>query len=208
MHDELFDHDPTSNPKEIQDNLQTPFPHLPWVQHNAKITLYLPHIMTQPKQGYLSNDNNSWSFLAGRTKKGGTIPLPNFPLLIDSLIANKKVFKGWVNSTQAATARRIRMTSNLIANLIISRKVSAANLHNQQTPSSLLNHYKLHPNDKSIWDQAYEQEYQGLQDIDTWEYISETDYQNCKHIFGKLMPTMAISVIKKDENGKPVRCKY
>ena len=208
MHDELHDHDPNANPKDAQDNLQVPFPHLPWVQHKAKITLYLPHIMTRPKQGYLNHEDNTWSFIAGRTKKGRTIPLPNFPLLIDSLVANKKIFKGWVNSTQAATARRIRMTSNLIANLIISSKVSAANLHDQQTPSSLLNHYKLHPHDKVIWDKAYAQEYQGLQDIDTWEYISETDYQNCKHIFGKLMPTMAISVIKKDENGKPVRCKY
>jgi hypothetical protein len=73
---------------------------------------------------------------------------------------------------------------------------------------TLLKHHKLHPDDKKTWDEAYCQEYQGLVDIDTWEMISEEDYQNMKHIVGTLLPTMAISTIKYDGNGKPVRAKY
>ena len=148
MHKELLDHDPTANAQQIQDTLQFPFPHHPWMKYMAKTTLYLPQLMNRPKQGYLQHIDNNWTFIAGRTKKGGTIDLPNFSLSVDSMIANKKLYQGWVNSTLAVSVRRVRMTFNLIANLIISRKVSAANLHHKQTPSSLLNHYKLHPNDK------------------------------------------------------------
>ena len=207
MHEELCDHDPTANPQTLQNNQKCPFPHIPWVKHDAKITLFLPTIMKKPKQGFLSQDNDQWTFVAGRTRKGGTIELPNFPLLVDSLITNKKLFKGWINSTQATAARHVRMTSNVIAHQIIARKVSARNLHKLEAPT-LLNHCKLHPEDKETWDQSYAQEYNGLVDIDTWELISETDYQQCKHIFGNLMPTMALAVIKYDENGKPVRAKY
>ena len=45
-------------------------------------------------------------------------------------------------------------------------------------------------------------------DIDTWETMTEEDYQQSKHMFGKLMPTMAILTIKYDGDGKPDRAKY
>ena len=84
----------------------------------------------------------------------------------------------------------------------MSRKVTAKNLHKMEAPT-LLKHHKLHPDDKETWDEAYRQEYQGLVDIDTWEVISEEKYQNMKHILlGNLLPTMAISTIKYDGNGK------
>jgi hypothetical protein len=69
--------------------------------------------------------------------------------------------------------------------------------------TTLLKHHKLHPDDKQVWDHnAYCAEYEGLTNIDTWEEISEEDYENSKHIFGSLLPTMAISTIKYDGNGK------
>jgi hypothetical protein len=73
---------------------------------------------------------------------------------------------------------------------------------------TLLKHEKLHPNNKKIWDSAYLEEYKGLEDIDTWETISETEYQESKHLYKGVMPTMAIEVIKKDGEGRPVRAKY
>lgn len=76
-----------------------------------------------------------------------------------------------------------------------------------QAPT-LLKHYKLHPDDMKIWDAAYYEEYQGLVDINTWEEISEEDYNNSKHLFGNLMPTMAISTIKHDGDGNPTRAKH
>ena len=91
--------------------------------------------------------------------------------------------------------------------MIINRKVSAKNLNVLEAPT-LLKHYKLHPDDKKTWDESYQEEYQGLVDIDTWDVITEEDYQKAKHIYGNLLPTMAISVIKYDGNGKPDRAKY
>jgi deoxyuridine 5'-triphosphate nucleotidohydrolase len=206
--EEILDHDPSATPTDIPTS-NIPFPHLQWLQNGEKVTLFLPQLMKKPKQGKIYHDSqtNQWSFRPGRFGTNDPIGLPNFPHLVDSMIANKKLFKGWINSTRAITARRLRATSNLLSHLIINRKVSAANLHLLEAPT-LLKHYKLHPDDKITWDEAYRQEYEGLMDIDTWEVISEEEYNNMKHILGSLLPTMAISVIKHDGNGKPVRAKY
>ena len=203
--DEITDHDPNSNPSDF--NTSLPFPHLPWIQHDEKATLYLPHIMAKPKQGYLQYTNNSWTFIPGRNKNHEPIPLPQFETLADSMVNNKKLFKGWVQTARAISARRTKVTANCLAHLIIARKVSAKDLHKMEAPT-LLKHHKLHPEDKNTWDEAYRQEYQGLVDIDTWEVISEEKYINMKHILGNLLPTMAISTIKHDGNGKPTRAKY
>lgn len=112
-----------------------------------------------------------------------------------------------MNASTIIAARRIKATANLVAGLIVTKKVSAATLHDKTAPT-LLNHHKLHPTDKLIWDRSYDDEYDGLVNIDTWETITEEDYQRSKHMFGKLMPTMAISTIKYDGDGKPDRAKY
>jgi hypothetical protein len=62
-----------------------------------------------------------------------------------------------------------------------------------QAPT-LLKHHKLHPDDKSIWDEAYKSEYDGLKNIDTWELITEEEYKNMRHLYKGLMPTMAIAL--------------
>lgn len=206
--EEIKDHNPTANPTDAINN-SAPFPHLQWIKDGGKATLFLPQHMNKPKQGLLKYEKNTneWSFLPGRKGTSEPIPLPNFPTLVDSMVANKKIFKGWIQSARAITARRSRATSNLIANLIINRKVSAKNLHVLQAPT-LLKHHKLHPEDKKTWDAAYNEEYNGLVDIDTWEVISESEYNNMKHILGNLLPTMAISIIKHDGEGKPDRAKY
>ena len=142
--------------------------------------------MSKPKQGYLQQKDNEWTFIVGRGKKGGTIDSPKFDLLLTSMILNKKLFRGWKNTSNVVAARQARSTSNLIAHLIVSRKVSAANLHQLEAPT-LLSHYKLHPDDKKTWDASYAEEYNSLVDIDTWETITEEEYENCKHILGKVM---------------------
>jgi hypothetical protein len=87
-------------------------------------------------------------------------------------------------------------------------KISAVELQNHNEPS-LHEHYKLSPKDKQIWDEAYREEYFGLHDdTKTWEHISEEEYQNLKKILGRPLPTMAISKIKRDANGNPIRAKY
>ena len=73
---------------------------------------------------------------------------------------------------------------------------------------SLLRHYQLHPQDRKTWDDAYNEEYDGLEKLETWEVITEADYLRMQHQTGTALPTMALSTIKKDENGQPKRCKY
>ena len=90
----------------------------------------------------------------------------------------------------------------------ICRKISAHTLEIQQAPATLLRHNQLTPHDKILWDAAYAEEYYGLQDFGTWEVISETEYQKLKPIVGNALPSMAISTIKKDQDGKQMWCKY
>ena len=66
----------------------------------------------------------------------------------------------------------------------------------------------MHKSDKETWDASYKAEYNGLVDIDTWELLSEAEYQELKSTVKGLMPTMAIAVIKTDVQGNPVWAKY
>lgn len=59
---------------------------------------------------------------------------------------------------------------------------------------SLKDHEIINPNDKSIWDRAYLNEYDITEDIHTWT--------------GNALPIMAISTIKKNTDGHPIRSKY
>ena len=201
MGSELLDHNPDQPPS---DDVTNPSPHplLPWIKPHAKATLYLPHIMPKPKQGYLECTEGTWSFAPGRTGKKKHIPLPTFDELAQSMVTNKKLFQGWKSMATVISARHVRATSNIMA-----RHVSAATLKVLDAPT-LLKHHKLDPHDRELWDAAYDEEFNGLQQLQTWETISESDYQRLKRTCGRALPTMAISTLKKDENGKPKRCKY
>jgi hypothetical protein len=91
--------------------------------------------------------------------------------------------------------------------MVTVRKVSAKGLSLLQAPT-LLKHRSLNPEDEKIWNDAYRSEYEGLQSIDTWEVISESEFQSMKHLSKGLLPTMAIATIKYDGDGKPDRAKY
>jgi hypothetical protein len=57
----------------------------------------------------------------------------------------------------------------------------------------------MDPNNKTIWDVAYDEEYDGLESLPTWEVISEDQYKQLSK--GKrALPTMAIATIKYNEN--------
>ncbi len=204
---EILDHDPNVTP--TNDPTLPPTPEFPWLQHLGKATLYLPDKMTQPKQGYLSNEGGTWTFIVGRSKSSDRkIDLTDDMENMRSMILNKKLFEGWKKHSVVLHARHVRATSNILAELIVARKVSAKGLVDMNAPTSLLKHKFMVENDKKIWDESYRQEYQGLVDIDTWETITEEQYQEMKHLYKGVMPTMAIAVIKYDGEGNPVRAKY
>ena len=73
---------------------------------------------------------------------------------------------------------------------------------------SLLHHHELSQNDHNIWDAAYKAEYDGLKNIETWELITDQQYQKLKHLYKGPLTTMAFTTIKKDRKGHPTRAKY
>ena len=118
--------------------MPTPFPHLPWVKNDAKATLYLPQTMAKPKQGFLVVDkHNEWSFSIGRSKSDNLLPLPNLLMLIDSMVLNKKINKGWQTSATVMAACQAKATSNLVAGMIINKRVSASNLKVLDAPHTI-----------------------------------------------------------------------
>ena len=150
MGDELSDTDPTK-PITTDKTLNSM---LPWLKHNCKITITLPALQSTPKQGYTqqSDAHNDWYFLPGRNKQQAPIHLSKFQEKTFSMFQNKKLFNGWKNNRQAHIARQVRITSNVMAHMITACHVSAKELTEITTPTSLLAHAKLLPNDKSIWD--------------------------------------------------------
>jgi len=63
------------------------------------------------------------------------------------------------------------------------------------------------PEDKIIWDQAYDEEFDGLSSLPTWEILTETQYKTLS-AGAKALPSMAITTIKYDSFNKPKRAKY
>jgi hypothetical protein len=64
----------------------------------------------------------------------------------------------------------------------------------------------MDPTDISIWDAAYDEEYDGLVYLTTWDVVSEEQFKQLNQ--GKrVLPAMAIATINYDENNKPKRAK-
>ena len=61
--------------------------------------------------------------------------------------------------------------------------------------------------DKAIWDAAYDEEYDGLESLPTWQVLTEQQYHQISR-GNKALPTMAIATIKYDQFNRPKRAKY
>jgi hypothetical protein len=85
--------------------------------------------------------------------------------------------------------------------------VSTYGLSSLIAPTSLRQHAKLSPGDKKIWDDAYDEEYDGLESIPNWEIVTEEQYKLLSK-GKKALPTMAIATIKYDDRNRPKRAKY
>lgn len=80
-------------------------------------------------------------------------------------------------------------------------------LYNLLAPTSLKNLNKLTSSDQAIWNAAYDEEFDGLSSIPTWEVISEEQFKQLKKSV-KPLPSMAIATIKYNANNKPKQAKY
>lgn len=119
------------------------------------------------------------------------------------LTSTKQLVPGFQRKEYIHQLQQLQSTTNIVA-----LHVTATNLHSHFSPQSLKRHMAMHPDDKATWDAAYAEEYHGLQDLHCFEYISESDYQSLRNVLGPTLPSMAISTIKHDEQGQPVRAKY
>ena len=194
----LLPNNPNLDPQEHDPRLHT-FPQ--WIKHGSKCTMFLP-TMKRPAQGTLVLNNNTWQFRPGRKHHNQPINLPTLEQTVHYMISEGQLFKGHQTQT---TVYKTQSTMQLTK--AVAKHVSAVGLSSPDAPH-LLKHPSLIPKDKEIWDAAYSEEYFGLKNLPAFQSITEADYQANKHVYGPLLPTMAISTVKYNEIGKPVRAKY
>ena len=72
----------------------------------------------------------------------------------------------------------------------------------------MIKNNKLSSTDKDIWDEAYNEEFYGVQGLPTWVTLDQKYGNAIKHHVSGILPTMDISTIKPDSQGKPIRAKY
>ena len=117
-----------------------------------------------------------------------------------------------MNITALSSSRIKQILATSIPQEYINNKrahVQASSLDSTVPSPSLRHHSKSSQNDKLIWDRAYLHEYLGLsEDTQTWEYITEKEYQVLRPLIGNALPSMAVSTIKYDEQSNPERAKY
>eukprot|EP00957_Ditylum_brightwellii_P046969 3565243-Ditylum_brightwellii.AAC.1 len=90
---------------------------------------------------------------------------------------------------------------------IKTNHISAQDLSSLTAPT-LLQHIKLSRQDNKIWDRSYKAECQGLEQLNTWKIISDTEYEAIRKITGPALPTVAILCVKYDTEGNLVQAKY
>jgi hypothetical protein len=177
----------------------SPFPK--WIRGGTNATLFLQN-MSKPKHGTLQQlESGDWIFYPGKSTSNGTM-LPDFVANCHDLLETCQLFRGHAKFRNVYDARN---QGSLRA--CVLRHVYAHGLKSLIAPTLLKAHWNMDPNDKSIWDVAYDEEYDGLVYLPTWEVVSEAQFRQLSK--GKRpLPTMAIATIKYDENNRPKRAKY
>jgi len=171
-----------------------------WIKGGANATLFLDD-MVKPRHGILKvDDDNQWFFYPGKSNTG--IHLPDLAANCSTLLETAQLFKGHTKFRNVFDARNQRCLRTAVL-----RHVSAHGLSSLIAPTSLKSHSNLSPSDKQIWDEAYNEEYDGLVGLPTWEVISENQFKQLSK-GRKALPTMAIATIKFDEFNRPKRAKY
>jgi hypothetical protein len=157
--------------------------------------------MHAPQHGTLSQDEDgSWLFFPRKSTSG--IILPDLSASCQSLMDTGQLFHGHTKFRNVYDAR-----NQISLYTTVLRHVSAHGLSSLIATTSLKSHNSMNSLDKAIWDSAYDEEYDGLVSLPTWEVVSEVDFKQLSK--GKrALPTMAIAIIKYDSFNKPKRAKY
>jgi len=166
-----------------------------WIKGGAKATLFL-YDMSKPRHGTLNQSSDqSWYFYPGKLNEG--IILPDLSANCQHLLDTGQIFRGHAKFKNVYATRNNHSLRDCVL-----RHVSAYGLKSLLAPTPLKQHQHLNPEDKQIWDLAYDEEYDGLESLPTWEAITEDQYRQLSK-GKKALPTMAIATIKYDSNNRP-----
>ena len=196
----IMTHNPNATPHNVLKNRDKTFPS--WIKTNAPATLFTDR-MVKPRRGTLIlHQDNEWYFHPGRGMSRTPLLLPDLNEHCLHFIKSGQLTQGHPPFHTIFNLIRQQKFEQSVA-----RHVSAANLQHMDAPT-LMKMSSLQNHDKDIWKEAYDEEYYGLYNLPAWTSISESEYQKIRHIVGSALPTMALSTIKYDENGKPKRAKW
>jgi len=178
--------------------------HLPnWIKSGVKATLFLSN-MAQPKHGTLHYTPNdcTWTFFPGKQVVTNGILLPDLMANCRELLDTGQLFRGHTKFKNVYNAR-----NQVVLQDCVLRHILAYGFKSLIPPTSPKQHTKLDPNDKAVWDSTYDEEYDGLSSLPTWEVVSEGTYRKMSK-GAKALPTMALATIKYDSENRPKRAKY
>jgi hypothetical protein len=172
-----------------------------WIKEGCNATLFLTDMPT-PCHGILRQlSNNCWHFYPGKGTSDG-IPLNDLDANCQTLLDSGQLFRGHTKFRNVYDAR-----NQVSLQQCVLRHVAAHGLQSLIAPTSLKHHSKTSPSDQAVWNAAYDEEYDGLTSLPSWEVITEDQYYKLSK-GKKALPTMAIATIKYDANNKPKRAKY
>jgi hypothetical protein len=174
-----------------------------WVQNGANTTLFLSS-MSKPHHGKLRLDSKQqWIFTPGNStdlSKGIllVVLVSNFQQLMDT----GQLFKGHTKFYRVYHTRtQVQLKDSVL------RHVSTHGLQSLVAPISLSSHQKMSESDKSIWDAANNEEFDGLNNLPTWEVLTESQFKSLSKGI-KALPSMTLATIKYDAFNRPKRAKY
>jgi hypothetical protein len=170
-----------------------------WIKGGCTATLFLVD-MPQPRHGRLYEESNGqWLFCLGnKFTLSKAISLPDLAADCQHLLDTGQLFKGHTKFNRVYQARHQFHLKDCVL-----RHISAHGLDSVIALTSLKQLQKFSSNDQIIWNQAYD----GLTSIPTWDVISEKEFRLLSK-GAKPLPSMAIATIKYDEHNRPKRAKY
>ncbi len=126
--------------------------------------------MTKPRHGKLHLDfDEQWVFCYGTsTTIINGMKLLDFMVNCQNLMDTSQLFCGHEKFHRVYQARKqVQLRDCML------HHVSAHGLTSLTTLSTLKQHHNVISEDKNIWDPAYNKEFDGLNNLPTWDIISE-----------------------------------
>ena len=178
----------------------------------------MPHFLRPDSKVTLDHNGAYHKGFIQRTPQGGyvfevrrnvrspkvdwSLPLPNFKQTWTTLVGDDILIPG-----HSAVSSFLR-PSTTNANAPALNFVSAKNILGPCPPSLVK---AIHPSnpDRQVWLDSYNEEKDGLQELDVYEKISKKRYLELRRtgVLPKAIPSMCVLVVKSDRNGKPHRAK-